>query len=125
LHRSAVGAVAGVLVLAVVPHATSAREEGAAPRRVEIVAARYTFTPAVIDARQGEVLELALRSADTTHGLAIKPYGVKVAIPKGGEAVSVRFVADKPGRFPIECSEYCGSGHKRMRGELVVAEAGR
>jgi nitrite reductase (NO-forming)/hydroxylamine reductase len=39
--------------------------------------------------------------------------------------VSVLFVADKPGRFLIECSEYCGSGHKRMRGELVVAEDAR
>ena len=101
------------------------RGESTGPRRVEVVASRYAFTPAVIEARRGEAIELVLRSADTTHGLAIKPYGLKVAIPKGGDRVSVLFVADEPGRFPIECSEYCGSGHKRMRGELVVVEAGR
>jgi heme/copper-type cytochrome/quinol oxidase subunit 2 len=39
--------------------------------------------------------------------------------------VSAHFVAGKAGRFPIVCSEYCGSGHKRMRGELVVVEAAR
>jgi cytochrome c oxidase subunit 2 len=99
-----------------------AAAESAAARRVEIVASRYEFTPSVVEARQGETLELVLRSADTDHGLAIKPYGVKVKVPKGGEAVTVTLVADKPGRFRMECSEYCGSGHKRMRGELVVAE---
>ena len=90
-----------------------------------MVASRYAFAPAVIEARQGDALDLELRSADTDHGFAIKPYGVKVAIPKGGAVVHVLLVADKAGRFPIECSEYCGSGHKRMRGELVVAEVGR
>ena len=91
-------------------------------RRFEITASRYQFDPARIEVRQGDVVELVLRSADTDHGLAIKAYDVKVAIPKGGEAVGVAFVAKRAGTFPIECSEYCGSGHKRMKGELVVAE---
>jgi cytochrome c oxidase subunit 2 len=91
-------------------------------RRFEITASRYQFDPARIEVRQGEVVELVLRSADTDHGLAIKGYAVKVAIPKGGETVGVSFVASRAGVFPIECSEYCGSGHKRMKGELVVAE---
>jgi cytochrome c oxidase subunit 2 len=104
---------------------------GAAPsvleasRRVEVTASRYKFEPARIEVKQGEIVELVLRSADTDHGLAIKAYGVKVAIPKGGEAVGVSFVASRIGAFPIECSEYCGSGHKRMKGELVVTEKGQ
>jgi len=121
-NRGVVFFTVGLALGAIVPCSDG---DATAPRRIEVVASRYVFSPAVIEARQGEALELALRSADTTHGLAIKPYGVKVAIPKGGAVVSASFVADKAGRFPIECSEYCGSGHKRMRGELVVAEAGR
>jgi cytochrome c oxidase subunit II len=92
------------------------------PRRFEITASRYRFDPARIEVGQGDVVDLALRSADTDHGLAIEAYAVKVAIPKGGETVGVAFVARRAGTFPIECSEYCGSGHKRMRGELVVTE---
>ncbi len=92
-------------------------------RRFEITASRYQFVPARIEVRQGDVVELVLRSLDTDHGLAIKAYGVKVAIPKGGESVGVSFVARQPGTFPFECSEYCGSGHKRMKGELVVEGA--
>lgn len=94
-------------------------------RRLEVTASRYAFAPSRIEVREGDVVELVLRSADTEHGLAIPAYRVKVAIPKGGEAVGVSFVAGRAGTFPIECSEYCGSGHKRMRGELVVAEASR
>jgi heme/copper-type cytochrome/quinol oxidase subunit 2 len=75
--------------------------------------------------RQGETVELVGRSKDTDHGLAIKALGVKLAIAKGGAPSSATFVADKPGRYPFECSEYCGSGHKRMKGELVVVEAGQ
>jgi heme/copper-type cytochrome/quinol oxidase subunit 2 len=93
-----------------------------AARRFEVTASRYRFEPDRIEVRLGEVVELVLRSADTDHGLAIKAYRVKVAIPKGGETVGVSFVASRAGTFPIECSEYCGSGHKTMRGELVVTE---
>jgi cytochrome c oxidase subunit 2 len=92
-------------------------------RRIEITASRYRFDPARVEVRQGEVVELVLRSLDTDHGMAIKAYAVKVAIPKGGEAVGVSFVATRPGTFPFECSEYCGSGHRRMKGELVVESA--
>jgi cytochrome c oxidase subunit 2 len=93
-----------------------------ATQHFEVTASRYKFHPARIEVSQGDTVELVLRSADTDHGLAIKAYAVKVAIPKGGQAVEVSFVASRAGSFPIECSEYCGSGHKRMRGELVVTE---
>jgi cytochrome c oxidase subunit 2 len=101
------------------------RAEAASGRRIEVTASRYAFSPARIEVPEGAVVELVLRSADTDHGLGIKAYGVKVAIPKGGETVGVSFVASRVGSFPIECSEYCGSGHKRMRGELVVVEKGQ
>jgi cytochrome c oxidase subunit II len=98
--------------------------EGTA-RHFEITASRFKFEPAAIEVPVGATVELVLRSTDTDHGLAIEAFKVKVAIPKGGAAVSATFVASRVGRFPMECSEYCGAGHKRMRGELVVTEATR
>jgi cytochrome c oxidase subunit II len=109
-------AAAGVLCTGAAPSSPEATE------RFEVTASRYKFDPARIEVKQGDVVELELRSADTDHGLAIKAYGVKVAIPKSGQPVEVTFVASRAGTYPIECSEYCGSGHKRMRGELVVTE---
>ncbi len=123
LAATAVGlatAVAGPL-----PLALGSEEPGSAPRTFEIAASRYAFDPSCIEVRQGEHVKLVLRSVDTTHGLAIDGYGVKVAIPKGGEEVSVEFMAHRPGTFRMKCSEYCGSGHRRMQGRLVVTEAGK
>jgi cytochrome c oxidase subunit 2 len=106
------------------PLALGSDEQGSTPRTFEIVASRYAFDPARIEARQGDHVKLVLRSADTTHGLEIERYGVKVVIPKGGEEVGVEFMAHRPGTFRMTCSEYCGSGHRRMQGRLVVTEVG-
>jgi len=94
--------------------------ESSIERRFEITASRYQFDPARLEVEEGTQVTLSLRSTDTTHGFAIPALKVKVEIPKGGASVGVSFVASRVGRFPIECSEYCGTGHKRMRGELVV-----
>jgi len=109
------------LVLVLTASAGGARPE-ADEHTVEITASRYRFEPAQVEAREGERVRFVLRSADTTHGLRIKGLGVEVLIPKGGAAVTVEFVA-RSGHYRMECSEYCGSGHKRMRGDLVVVEA--
>jgi cytochrome c oxidase subunit 2 len=113
--------ILSTVVLGLLPAGKASSAAGAA-QRFEVTASRYRFEPDRIEVRQGDLVELVLRSADTDHGLAIKAYSVKVAIPKGGEPVGVCFVANRPGTFPFECSEYCGSGHKRMRGQLVVLE---
>ena len=94
--------------------------QGGGERTVEITASRYKYEPAQIEVAQGDQVRLVLHSADTTHGFAISALKVKVEIPKGGSSVSLSFLASRVGRFPIECSEYCGTGHQRMRGELVV-----
>jgi cytochrome c oxidase subunit 2 len=99
--------------------------EAAAARVIEITAARFRFEPASIEVSEGESVSLRLRSADGTHGIEIKGYGLKLKIPKGGAEVRLDFVADKPGRFDFVCSEYCGSGHRGMRGKLVVTQRAR
>ena len=123
---AAAGWLAGsTWLLALAPALIGLADNSPASRRIEITARRYEFQPASIEVRKGETVEIVARSTDTEHGLAIKALGVKLAIPKGGTPASATFVAEKPGRYPFECSEYCGSGHKRMRGELVVVEAGQ
>jgi len=114
---------AGLLLLALLGTSTGERASAAAVRTFEITASRYRFDPPAIEVQEGDHVRLLLHSADTTHGLAIDALGVKVTIPKGGEVVSVEFVAGPPGRYVMKCSEYCGSGHRRMRGELLVTEA--
>ena len=90
------------------------------PRNFEVIASKYKFEPATLQVTEGDRVRLTLRSTDTEHGLEIKKLKVKVAVPKGGDPVTVEFVAEKAGTFEFKCSEYCGSGHGRMKGQLVV-----
>lgn len=114
-----------ILIAGQLPRAYGAETAESATRTFEIVASRYAFDPARVEVAQGDHVKLLLRSTDTIHGLAIEAYGVKVAIPKGGEEVSVEFMAHRPGTFRMTCSEYCGSGHRRMQGRFVVTEQGK
>jgi cytochrome c oxidase subunit II len=85
-----------------------------------ITASKYEFIPAEITVDEGETVVLEMRSTDVEHGLEIKELKLKVAIPKTGETVRAEFVAKKAGTFSFKCSEYCGNGHSRMKGKLVV-----
>jgi cytochrome c oxidase subunit 2 len=93
----------------------------ASVKTIEVTASRFEFQPERIEVKEGDHVRLTIHSADTKHGFAIPELGVKTAIPKGGAPVTVEFVASKAGTFGFKCSEYCGSGHKRMMGTLVVA----
>jgi cytochrome c oxidase subunit 2 len=89
-------------------------------RVIEVVARRYAFEPATIEAVVGERLRLMVVSADGPHGFEIKKFKVKQAIPRGTTPVVIEFTPTEAGRFPILCSEYCGDGHGDMKGTLVV-----
>ena len=118
-----------ILLLAV--GATSAAVWAGQPARgsdvttIDVTASRFQFDPATISVAQGDNVRLRLHSADRSHAFAIKAFHVKALIPNGGETVTVEFVADKAGTFTFTCSEYCGTGHSRMKGTLVVVAAGK
>jgi cytochrome c oxidase subunit II len=115
-----------VIVILLVIGATSAAvwarqvRGGGDVKTIDVTASRFQFEPATISVAQGESVRLRLHSADRSHAFAIKAFRVKALIPKGGETVTVEFVADQAGTFAFTCSEYCGTGHSGMRGTLVV-----
>ena len=91
------------------------------PRSIEIVAKRFAFEPARIVVTEGERVKLVVTSGDGVHGIEIKKFKVDKKVPRGGDPITIEFVASAPGEFPILCSEYCGDGHEDMKGMLVVA----
>lgn len=92
-------------------------------REIQIAAGRFAFAPDTIDVVEGERIRLVVRSVDVAHGLAIPDLGIDLEIPADGAAVTVEFVADRPGQFAFTCSQYCGIGHTRMAGTLTVQPA--
>jgi cytochrome c oxidase subunit II len=102
-------------------HSLSARQAPAtAPKVIEVIARKFEFEPARIEVVEGDHVRLVVRSADGVHGIAIKRFKVSRLVPRGGDAVTINFIASAPGTFPVLCSEYCGDGHEDMTGTLVV-----
>lgn len=95
----------------------------AEPKVFEVVARRFAFEPGTIEVIEGDRVRLLVRSADGPHGVEIKAFKVKKAVPRakpGDAPVTIEFVAATAGEYPILCSEYCGNGHNDMTGALVV-----
>ena len=91
-----------------------------APREITIVAKRSGFEPASIEVIKGERIRLRVSSADGVHGLEVRRLRINKLIPRGGQAVTIDFVAPAPGTYEILCSEECGDGHETMTGTLTV-----
>lgn len=64
-------------------------------------------------------VQLNLTAKDVIHSLWVPQFRLKQdAIP--GVESELRFVATKPGTYPIVCTELCGSYHGGMRSQVVV-----
>lgn len=119
-------AIIFLLVIGATSAALWARQisSGGDVKTIDVTASRFQFEPATISVEQGDSVRLRLHSADRSHAFAIKAFRVKALIPKGGETVTVEFVADQAGTFAFTCSEYCGTGHSKMKGTLIVRAKG-
>ena len=116
------GAVVGMALLLGVAFSAASQDPttASAPREIAIVAKRFAFEPASIEVTEGERIRLRVSSADGVHGLHVRRFSINKLIPRGGQAVTIDFVASAPGSYEILCSEECGDGHGTMTGTLVV-----
>ena len=88
-------------------------------RVVEVKASKFKFEPDPIVVKLGEKVRLVAMSTDVKHGIAIPEFKVNV-VTEVNKTSTVEFSADKPGEFRIHCSVFCGLGHGKMQGTLVV-----
>jgi cytochrome c oxidase subunit 2 len=91
------------------------------PRRIEIVAKRFNFTPSEITLKKGEPVILVLTSKDVQHGLKLDAFN-KVVTAKKGETNQVEFTPNEAGTFVAQCAVFCGSGHGSMKLTVHVTE---
>lgn len=65
------------------------------------------------------VVKLNLRAVDVIHAVWIPDLGVKVdAVP--GHVNHFWFIAEREGRYLLQCAEFCGGAHSDMHGTVVV-----
>jgi cytochrome c oxidase subunit 2 len=113
-----------ILVVALIAAIACARlmsHAQATPRRIEIVAKRFDFTPSEITLKKGEPVILVLTSKDVQHGLKLDAFN-QVVIAKKGESSQVQFTPTEAGTFIAQCASFCGSGHGSMKLTVHVTE---
>ncbi len=88
-------------------------------RVVEVEAYKFGFSPENIVVQQGEKVKIVLSTKDVTHGILASDLNINVKVMPGQEAVA-EFTADSKGIFPFRCNVYCGSGHSKMKGLIIV-----
>lgn len=92
-----------------------------APRRIDITAKRFAYTPSEITLKKGQPVILVIKSLDVAHGLRFRDLNLNAKIKKGGSA-ELKFTPDKIGDFEGHCSVFCGSGHGGMMLTLRVID---
>lgn len=107
--------------ITVTPTPESPIPETSAPELKEftIIAKQFEFIPETITVNQGDQVKLTVTSIDVTHGFLISEYGINERL-EPGKTITVEFIADKKGEFSMVCNIVCGSGHRSMRGKLIV-----
>ena len=108
------------VIAAMAGHAPAAGQAPAA-HEIQMTARKYQFDPSVITVKKGEVVRLIITALDRKHGFQLKEFGIDQVLLKG-EPTTIEFTADKAGTFEFKCSVFCGFGHGKMKGKLVVEE---
>jgi cytochrome c oxidase subunit 2 len=86
---------------------------------IRMTAKKYEFQPDVIRVKKGNHVKLIITATDKEHGFKLEAFHIDEKLEKG-KATEIEFTADQTGTFPFQCSHFCGLGHKKMKGELIV-----
>jgi cytochrome c oxidase subunit 2 len=81
---------------------------------------KFDFEPNEIGVPAGREVTLAFRSSDFVHGFSLPDFGIRADLVPG-RTVEVKVRPSKPGRYLFICDNFCGDGHDRMAGVLLVA----
>jgi cytochrome c oxidase subunit 2 len=111
-------------------------QAAAQPQEIKMTAKTYEFDPAEVRVKAGTDVKLVIVSADKTHGFrlhAVADGADSHAAPglvlasnedcaklKKDEPVTIEFTAKTPGTYSFSCCKFCGTGHGRMHGKIIV-----
>lgn len=90
-----------------------------AVKTFKLTAKQWAFDPAEIRVKKGDRVKLEISSVDVAHGFGLPDFNVNQKL-EPGKTVTVEFTADKAGTFTYSCNVLCGTGHKEMKGKLIV-----
>ncbi len=89
-------------------------------KEVQMTARKYEFSPNTVEVSAGTKITFKITALDREHGFEIAGVKDSCVKIKKGETATVEYLADKPGTVEFKCCEFCGFGHGRMKGKIVV-----
>lgn len=88
-------------------------------RIIDVEAYKFGFNPDIIVVNAGDKVRLRLTSLDVAHGFKLEEIGINKRIEPGKDNI-VEFYANDIGTYEFRCSVFCGPGHMKMKGWLIV-----
>ena len=82
-------------------------------KEFNVEAFRFGYTPEVITVKKGDRVKLSIDNSDGLHGIRIPELELS-----GMD--SIEFTAEEEGEFTWRCNNYCGQGHSKMSGKIIV-----
>ena len=105
-------------------------------QEIQMTAKDFEFDPPIVHVKVGTSVKLTVTSTDRTHGIRINsfPEGAAGNTPPGlefvfgqdcfklkkNDPVTIEFIAHDAGTYSFTCCKLCGTGHKRMKGQIIV-----
>ena len=93
---------------------------GAPVKEIEVSAKKYEFTPPEIEVPVNTLLRLHLKATDKEHGFELKSVKDSCVKFKPEAPATLEFYADKAGELEFSCCKFCGMGHGKMKGKIIV-----
>ncbi len=87
---------------------------------ITIEAFNFGFTQSDVTINKGDIVRITFRSTEGMHGISIPDLDIDSGALGPGEEKVIEFVADTAGSFDYRCNVPCGSGHRGMKGTIVV-----
>ena len=92
-----------------------------APGKYEayILSQTWSFLPREISVPKGATVTFYVTSKDVQHGFKIQDTNINMQIGPG-QVSKLTVTFDQPGTYDYICTEYCGSAHAIMYGNITV-----
>ncbi len=90
------------------------------PRRIEIIAKRFTYDPDVISLKKSQPVVLVLGSKVVRHGLKIAEMNVLSENIRKGKETEIQFTPEETGHYVGRYAHFCGKGHGSMTLQIDV-----
>jgi cytochrome c oxidase subunit II len=111
-----------VLAVGIAAVAIRAQSGGTATqtKEIQMTAKKYDFSPNTVEVSAGTKIIFKITAEDREHGFQIAGTKTGCVKIKKGETATVEYLAEKPGTVEFKCCVFCGMGHSRMKGKIVV-----